>query len=196
MAKEKGQWAITWVPSFGAWCKAAKLAIPAYFCATVVFAFNVWRFFLLGGIAAIAGAGLEGLGFFLLFSLGILFLSLIWFIVWTGVYRFLLKVLWSNPPQWLKLPSNSTMAKRDFSILTLSTLPITTIFLLYVAFNVSLRREFLSTPSLKLTYDVFLLKFSWLWFICAACLYQQWDRIVLNRSRSSRRPYPQPDGSQ
>ena len=186
------QRAVTWVPSFGAWWKAAKLAIPAYCCATVIFAFNVWRFFLLGGIFVITGSGLEGLGFGLLFSLGILFLSLIWFILWSEIYTFLLKVLWSNPPQWLKLPTNSTMAKRDFSILTLSTLPITVLFLVYVAFNVSLRQEFLSAPSLRLTYDAFLLKFSWLWFISAACLYQQWDRVVLSRSRASRRSSSQP----
>jgi hypothetical protein len=56
---------------------AFKLAIPAYFGATVVFAFEFWRYFLVRGLIVITGN--DGLIFFLAISMIALVLSLIWF---------------------------------------------------------------------------------------------------------------------
>ena len=172
------QQSLALLPSISAWVKAAKLAIPAYGCATVVMSAAVWQFLLIGGIAGLAGAGLEGFGFCLMLSAVALSMSIIWFLLWTGIYGLVLKLLWSKPPKWLALPDAITLAQRDFPILTLSTLPIAILFLLRIALNVSLRQSLQSPPSFSLSYDAFFLKFFWLWLMSASALYHRWPEQV------------------
>lgn len=97
--------------------------------------------------------------------------ALICFSILAGVYALLLKFLWSNPPQWLRLPKFSSLVIRDFGILVLSILPIVVIFTIYTLFVTGLKQSFADLKTLKLGYDIFLLKFWWLWLISAAYLY-------------------------
>lgn len=152
---------------------AIRLAVPAYCCATVIPAFEVWRLLLLAGTFAVTGT--EGLTLFLLGSFGALLLSLVWFLAWVGAYALLLKILWSNPPQWLKLPKFSILINRDFSVLVLAVLPIAIAVCIYTGFTPILRQNPFTEKSLKLTYELLLPKFAWIWLIAAACFYQwQW----------------------
>lgn len=108
---------------------AVQLAVPAYCRATVVPAFEVCRFFMVGCIATV-GTGIHNVSdlgavaLFFLISLSALFLSLIWFLTWMGLYALLLKALWSNPPRWLRLPEFRTLSNRDFGVLVTSVCPI------------------------------------------------------------------------
>jgi hypothetical protein len=181
----KTRWFPDWVPSLRSWMMAIKLAVPAYCCATVVLAFEVWRFFLLGGIFAMTGT--EGLAFFFLISIGALLLSLVWFLALAGLYALILKALWSNPPQWLRLPKIETLVNRDFGILVSSVFPISVMFLIYAFFSVSFRENLFIAKPLRLTYDLFLLKFAWVWLISAACSYQGYltTRLRLSNRRKS-----------
>ena len=172
----KTSWFLRSLPYPRAWIMAVKLAIPAYLFATVILAFDFWRFFLGGCLIAIAGY--KDLNVSLIFSAVILLLGLIWFLILAGIYTLLLKFLWSKPPQLLSMPSFKSLVIRDFGILMLSTLPITVIFAIYILFVSNYENTFadFKTPRLTYnilsTYNIFLLRFSWLWLISAAYLYQ------------------------
>lgn len=176
MSSYQNQRALSYVPSLNALLKAAKLSLPAYGCGTVIFSSATWQFLLIGGIAGVSGGGIESFGFCLMISVGTLAVSIAWFLLWTGLYSVVLKLLWAKPPRWLALPTQSTLANRDFPILTLSTLPVAVLFLLHIALNASLRHTLQSPPPLRLGYDAFLLKFFWLWFVSATSLYHRWPQ--------------------
>lgn len=164
-----------WVPSLKSWTLAIRLAIPAYGLAMVVPAFEVWRFFLLGTLLSFSG--IEGLLFFFAISLLSLMLSLLWFLLWAGAYSLLLKLLWSNPPEWLRLPKTLVLVNRDFGVLVTSVLPIAIVFLAHVGLRTSLLYDLPMTKSFRLTYETFLLDFSWLWFISAVFLYHSYYQV-------------------
>ena len=180
-------WVIKELPYPRAWMMAFKLAIPAYLGAIVILIFEFWRHLVLGCIFTIAfitiddknignrTIGSETVLVPFLFSAFVLFLALIWFLIMAGLYSLFLKLLWSNPPQWLRLPEFKALIIRDFGILVLSLLPIV-FFFLYVLFTTTGKQILgdFNTPRLTLRSinDLFLLRFSWLWFISAAYLYQ------------------------
>ncbi|QLE59198.1 hypothetical protein [Nostoc sp. TCL26-01] len=166
----KTSWFPVWLPYPKAWIMAMKLGIPAYFGATVIFAFEFWRYSLVGSILAVTNH--NGIILFFIVSVGALLLALIWFLILAGVYALLLKFLWSNPPQWLRLPKFSSLVIRDFTILVFSILPIIGIFAIYILFITGLKQSFDDLRQPKLTYDIFLLRFWWLWLISAAYFYQ------------------------
>ena len=172
----KTSWFPAWLPNPQSWMIAMILAIPAYFGATVIFAFEFWRYSLVGGLLAITGNGGGGLLFFFIVSISALLLALIWFSILAGAYSFLLKFLWSNSPQWLRLPKFSLLVIRDFGILVLSILPIVAIFTFYTLFITGLKQSLTDFRTPKLSYDIFLLRFWWLWFISAAYLYNLFMR--------------------
>jgi hypothetical protein len=160
---------------------AVKLAIPAYLGATVIFAFEFWRYSLVGGLLAITGN--EGLVFFFAVSAVALLLALIWFLILAGIYTLLLKFLWSKPPRWLSLPRFRALVVRDFGVLVLSILPIIVIFAIYILFFTSFKQTFADLKTARLTYDLFLLRFSWLWLVSAAYLYQWCPRKTFEHSK-------------
>lgn len=160
---------------------AIKLAIPAYFGATVIFAFEFWRYSLVGSFLAITGN--EGSIFFFAVSAVALLLALIWFLILVGIYTLLLKLLWSKPPRWLSPPGFRALIIRDFGVLLLSILPVIAIFAIYILFITSLKQAFADLRTPRLTYDLFLLRFSWLWFISAAYLYQWSMRKTFEHSK-------------
>ena len=120
----KTSWFPAWLPNPQSWMMAMILAIPAYFGATVIFAFEFWRYSLVGGLLAITGNGGGGLLFFFIVSVGALLLALIWFSILEVAYSFRLKFRLSKSPHWLRLPKFSLLVIRDFGILVLSILPI------------------------------------------------------------------------
>jgi hypothetical protein len=166
----KISWFPICLPDLKSCMMAMRLAIPAYFGATVIFAFEFWRYSLVGSLLAITGN--DGLIFFFVFAVGALLLAFIWFLILAGIYVLSLKFLWSNAPQWLRLPKFSLLVIRDFGILVLSILPIVVMFTIYILFITGLKQSFADLRTPKLTYDIFLLRFWWLWFISAAYLYQ------------------------
>lgn len=180
----KSSWFPAWLPKPKAWLMAVKLAIPAYFGATVVLAFEFWRYAFLGTLLAVTGN--NGLIPFFAFSVIALVLALIWFLILTGVYKLLLKLLWSNPPQWLRLPKFKALVIRDFGILVLSLMPVLAIFTIYILFVTSYRQIFSDFRTPRLTYDIFLLRFFWLWFISAAYLYQWFTRKNIVHSKAKK----------
>lgn len=173
----KASWFPVWLPYPKSWMMAIRLAIPAYFGATVVFAFEFWRFSFLGSIIA-ATTGSKGIIFFFVVSASALLLAFIWFLILAGIYRLLLKFLWSNPPQWLILPKFRLLVIRDFGILVLSIFPIFIIFAIYIMFITGLKQSLDDLRIPKLTYDIFLIRFWWLWLICAAYLYQLYSKRI------------------
>ncbi|MBD2616285.1 hypothetical protein H6G94_34465 [Nostoc punctiforme FACHB-252] len=165
-------WFPAWLPYPKSWMMAIRLAIPAYIGATVLFAFEFWRYLLVGGLGILSITNKSHLIFFFGVSAIALLLSLIWFLILTKVYALLLNVLWSNPPQWLILPKLRYLLIRDFGILVLSTFPIVLIFAIYILFFTGFKQTFTNLRTLRLTYDLFLLRLWWLWLIFAAYLYQ------------------------
>ncbi|NDJ23665.1 hypothetical protein GS682_18880 [Nostoc sp. B(2019)] len=166
----KISWFSAWLPYPQSWMMAVRLAIPAYLGANVIFAFEFWRYSLVGVLLTVTGN--NGLILFLAISAIALLLALIWFLILTRVYALLLKLLWSNPPQWLSLPKLRLLIVRDFGILTLSVLPIVAIFAIYILLFTSFKQTFADLKTPKLTYNIFLLRFWWIWLISAAYLYQ------------------------
>ena len=86
---------------------AIRLAVPAYALAAIAPAVELWRFVLLGTLLSFVGIeeGLIGFAVSLLFLL----FGLLWFLFCAGAYSLLLRLLWSSPPKYLKLPTLSTL---------------------------------------------------------------------------------------
>ncbi|WP_414566529.1 MULTISPECIES: hypothetical protein [unclassified Anabaena] len=166
----KTSWFPSWLPCPLSWMMAIRLAIPAYFGATVVFGFEFWRYSLVGSFLAITD--IDSSIFFLIVSVIALLLGLIWFLILAGIYRLLLKIMWSNPPQWLKLPKFRLLVIRDFGILVLSILPIVGIFAIHILLITNLQYTYNNLRTPRLTYDILLLRFWWIWLISAAHFYQ------------------------
>lgn len=164
-----------WVPSWQAWAMAIRLAVPAYGLATVAPAFEVWRFFLLGSLLSFSGT--EGLLIVFAVSLLALLIGLLWFLFWAGAYSLLLRVLWSSPPRWLRLPKLPMLVNRDFGVLVTAALPMAIAFFANVGLRASLRYRLLTFSAFKMSYETFLLEFFWLWFISAVFLYHGYDLI-------------------
>lgn len=161
---------------------AIRLAIPAYGLATVAPAFEVWRFFLLGSLLSFSGT--EGLLIVFAISLLALLIGLLWFLFWAGAYALLLRLLWSSPPSWLRLPKLPMLVNRDFGVLVTAALPIAIAFFANVGLRASLRYRLMTLSALRISYETFLLEFFWLWFISAVFLYHGYDLI---RARVRRR---------
>ena len=166
----KKDWWFGWLPYPSSWFMAIKLAIPAYIGATVVFGFEFWRYSILGGLIIFTDK--DGTIVLFIISLVALIISLIWFLILTGLYKLFLKLLWSDPPKSLTLPKLRYLVIRDFGILLVSILPVAVIFTIYILYVTGIKQTFSDVRIPRLSYDIFLLRFSWLWFISAAYIYQ------------------------
>ena len=173
-----------WVPTRKAWTMAIRLAVPAYALAAIVPAVELWRFVLLGTLLSFVGIeeGLLGFAVALLFLL----LGLLWFLFCAAAYSLLLRLLWSSPPKYLKLPMLSTLINRDFGILVTATLPVAITFFAYVGLEPSLYYHLPTPSTFRLSYETFLLECSWIWFVCAVFLYHSYYRTRANVRRKSR----------
>jgi len=169
-----------WVPSWKAWAMAIRLAVPAYAVASVALAIEVWRGCFLGLLLAFAG--IEGLALGLAVSLLFLLLTLLWFLLWSAAYALLLRLLWSSPPKWLRLPAFATLVNRDFGILIAATLPVAvTCFVRFgLRLNSQLYSADFSSLSLSSEYRSFVLESFWLWFVAALFLYHSYYQVRAN----------------
>ena len=110
----------------------------------------------------------------------LLLVNLLWFLAVVGLYSLMLKLLWSNPPRWLRLPRFKVLVLRDFTTAIVATIPLTILYSFVIAaISFSNRND--------IFYDIrdfedgeFLLGNSWLWVVTAAALYgwaeQRWPR--------------------
>lgn len=101
-----------WFPSFGSMLRALGLAIPTWFGLVIFFSLSAWQCFVTLIFAMATDAPLNvisGLaGFGLLFLVG----SFFWYLLLVGLYSLVLRLFWSEVPQflnWLKPPKK----KRD-----------------------------------------------------------------------------------
>jgi hypothetical protein len=120
------------LPHPKSWLKALALSIPAYGGATVVFAFEFWRYSIVGCIVATASTEPEGSKLFFAIGAIALILSLLWLLLLVGVYSLFLKLLWSNPPLWSSPPKIGKLLIRDFPILVVAVLPIVALYAMQV----------------------------------------------------------------
>ena len=166
---------------------AIRLAIPAYGIASVALAIEVWRACFLGLLLAFAGV--EGLLLGLASSLLFLLLSLLWFLLWSAAYALLLRLFWSSPPKWLRLPSFATLVNRDFGILISASLPVA--ITCFVRFGLRFHPHFYSADfssfRLRDEYSLFVLEAFWLWFVAAVFCYHGYYSVRANVRRRKQR---------
>lgn len=174
-----------WVPSIKAWTMAIRLAVPAYATAAVVPAFEVWRCFLLGCLLTFSDVE-ERLVVFAVALLSLV-LALLWFLFCAGAYSLLLRLFWSHPPKSLKLPKLPMLVNRDFGILIAAVLPVAITFFSHVGLRASLYYGLPTLSSFKVSYELFLLESSWLWFISAVFLYHSYYQTRAKFRRKNRR---------
>lgn len=164
-------------PTFKAWRNALLLFISVYGAATVVFIFAFWLFFITFCIL------LPWYATPLLFFLGIASISLvvasIWYLLINFLYSLLLRFLWDNPPTWLRSPHSLKQNLAHLGVAIAATFPIATIYVIHLLWIGHI--EALAKVDYKTIYAPdLILKFSWLWLIVAAYIYQ-WKYLIENR---------------
>lgn len=94
-----------WFPYPSSWLKALGLAIPTWVGAVAFFSLEVWHSIFLFILSAVTRSSSPS--FFLVFAVGFLVASLIWYLLLILLYSLLLRLLWQEVPQflrWLKPP--------------------------------------------------------------------------------------------
>ncbi|NJL42041.1 MAG: hypothetical protein HC840_24085 [Leptolyngbyaceae cyanobacterium RM2_2_4] len=155
-------------PHHTSWLNALKLAIPSYLGGVVVFTFGFWQY----TAASVALAITQNAGSTAILCIAFLCLlgGAVWYLLLTLLFSLLLRLLWSKPPKWLKPSTNWRRILQNFSIATLSALPVLLAFIGHVLATEAV--DFTKTATYQLNIEKVLLNFSWVWFITAAYLYQ------------------------
>jgi hypothetical protein len=169
-------------PNHTSWLNALKIGIPGYLCGVAVFAFSFWQcaFFSIV-LATTETAAFLGASIIALLAL---LAGIIWYFLLILVFSLLLRLLWSNPPDWIKPSMHWFRVLYDFNVIIFATLPIFLIFLANVAVNEA--AELAWSVNYRLQIEKILLNFSWLWIIAAAYLYQI-ESVVKNRGNPKKR---------
>ncbi|MBD2057031.1 hypothetical protein H6F88_13565 [Oculatella sp. FACHB-28] len=165
-------------PNHTSWLNALKISIPGYLCGVGVFAFSFWQYAFISIVLATA-QGTNPLGILIIDLLALL-AGIAWYFLLILIFSLLLRLLWSNPPEWLKPSMHWFRVLYDFNVIIFATLPIFLIFLAGVAANESI--DLMKSASYQLHLEKVLLNFSWLWVIAAAYLYQI-EFVVKNRRK-------------
>jgi len=156
-------------PSFKAWWKATLLFLPFYGIALVIPIFIFWHFLVISVILTIEQV--QAAAFAWAVTAGMLVSTIIGYFLILLIYSLVLKLLWSNPPQWLHPPQSLRKNLFHLSVAIGATLPISAINIFYLISIESV--EALTQTNLKPIYLPKLLwKLSWIWLIAAAYLYQ------------------------
>jgi hypothetical protein len=152
------------LPSTKCWIKALKLFAPTY-AGVIIFNLMFWWLLLPLPIAFdirlfIAACVFAGIG-------------LVLYVIFRALYAGLLRLLWRNPPQWLR-PAPWRKTFLHFGVSLLATLPLALIVLAIVGFpresgEIYVDGQFRSAYAVALQETTF--RFSWLWIIMAACIY-------------------------
>lgn len=163
------------LPSFRSLVTALKLMIPTY-VGLILFAFYFWLFLITALILLAVTLNAETL-ILALFGILLLISGLIFYAIQLGVWSLVLKLLWSKPPQFLKVKWSRFWI--DFSISVMAALPIASIFILKIGYQSALKTFFGYEPidsayalGTDRTIPDLLIQFAWLWFIFAAYLIQ------------------------
>lgn len=96
-----------WFPSFSSWLKALMLAIPTWICAVVFVSLFGWLCFGMLIFAIVTRSPLDAIGGMALLSSLFLLGSLFWYLLLAALYSVVLRLLWSEVPnflRWLELP--------------------------------------------------------------------------------------------
>jgi len=160
------------MPNSQDWIKALKLLIASY-CGAVVFMFFFWSVMLVTAFISIATFTTDVfvLG---LFALLALLIGFGWFALTAVIWRWILLLFWSHPPQWMTPNLDIKNIAFNYGISAWATLPISIIWFIQVAINTQLKLSDL--PSLFRAYPPDLIvSLFWLLFIFAAlgCSYQR-----------------------
>lgn len=159
-------------PAFKTWCSAFRLSMLAYF-GVIIFPFFFWQGVLLGCLLLISGElqpskvwlAIAGI------SLACLLIGFVLYLIVKLLWRFILRLLWSNPPQLLIPTSGFKVNLHKFIVLSVATLPIAAIFMLIIAAKTSVH----VTTGVAIinrqgsTVD-FMIRLYWLWLLTAAYL--------------------------
>lgn len=156
-------------PRLKAWKKAIFLMLPTYIGCSIVFFFAFWTL-IFAGIFSFFISVREGV-LNLVISCGFLLFGMLLYLIAIGLYSLLLRLLWGNPPEWIK-PSNSIRRHfQNIAVAITSTFPLALGYWLYVALNIDLEKILYVRQDLESVPNV-LINFAWVWFICASCIYE------------------------
>ncbi len=175
-----------WLPYPSSWLKALGLAVPVWIGAVAALNVFSWQFIWLFILAVIEHAPVPTI--FLIFAVGGLIVSLLWYLLLILLYSLLLRLLWSKVPQflnWVKPPKSWQAIFFGWAALTLATL-IPALFILpftsYSFYSSSNLTEILE----KLKYVEFneeaIGKMFIGWYVTTAYLYQA-RSLLKNRPR-------------
>lgn len=90
-----------WIPYPRSWMKAFKTAIPTFYGGVIVALLEVWRFAFMGG--GLVWFSPSSVPFFVGMMLLAVLLGFVVYLAELGIWSLLLRLLWSNPPKWLKV---------------------------------------------------------------------------------------------
>lgn len=177
-----------WFPYPSAWLKALGLAVPTGIGAVVVFSLLFWQFVFLFILAVIERLPIPNI--FLVFAVGVLIASLVWYLLLILLYSLLLRSLWSELPQflmWIKPPKKKRDILFGWAITSLAALVPALVLLPFTSYCFY-SSDRLSEILRKLQYVEFTeevkVKILGIWYVLAAYLYHLKD---LFRSRRLRR---------
>jgi hypothetical protein len=108
-------------PNHTSWLNALKIIIPGYLCGVGAFAFSFWQcaFFY---IVAVTTQTTNSLGI-LIISLLALLAGVVWYFLLILVFSLLLRLLWSNPPEWIRPSMHWFRVFYDFNVMILQLCP-------------------------------------------------------------------------
>lgn len=152
------------LPNRSAWSQVIKTAFPAFGLIGVYWAMEIWRFTLWLIMFYSTAPDVALLPLVVLACL--IPISFLWFAFTLLVYRWVLRLFWSNPPSWLRIGSRVAIL-RAWAVMLVATFPSATIaFWGLNVFDLPVRQsliEVLSAFNLGL--------FACLWGLCAAYLF-------------------------
>lgn len=161
-----------WIPSPSCWLKALGLAIPTWVGCSAFFSLEVWHGAFMLILAALLKAPLAAIGGFSLFTVGFLFVSLVWYLLIVILYSSVLRLLWKDVPQllhWLKPPHKKRDVIFGWIASTIAVLVGAAPFLLMTFYSSRLITESLSL--MGLTNDLIVGKMFSGWYVSAIYLY-------------------------
>ncbi len=171
-----------WVPSPSCWLKSLGLAIPVWVGGTAIFSLEVWHGAFLVVLAAFKSAPIAIISGLSVFTVGFLFVSLVWYLLIVILYSLSLRFLWKELPQflhWLKPPHKKRDIIFGWAVSTVAVLVGAAPFLLMTFYSSRLIVESLNLRGL--TNDLIVGKMFGGWYVTAVYLYHLRSYSNFNR---------------
>lgn len=170
-----------WFPSFGSILRALALVVPTWIGSVVIPSLYGCLCFFLLVLSAITQAPSGAIGIWALFGSLFLVGSLFWYLLLVGLYSLVLRLLWSEVPQffrWLELPKKKRNILFGWVASTIAVLigvsPLVLLVLLsrdFTGVNVRYRPDLLNQLTAAKMEAIFDRVFV-IWFVVCAYLYQ------------------------